>query len=241
MSVDHEATLRVCDLLGGTCSARPLDLHAAGPEDVWCREIGEWGEDEDDEEDVDAFRGRTTTRAREIASALTVGRIDDRPVVITGGGRFDLSGPDLETMGGAVRVWDLRTGRKLGRTLTGHGLGVASLATVATDQGLIAVSDYEEGELGLELTRGELVAALQVSHNGGMGAGLVAGRPVAVTGGSDDFVEVWDLLDGERLGRALTGIKPMVRAFGVVEVDGRTVVAAGGDGDALHLRNLDGG
>lgn len=242
VSVDADATLWICDLLGGACTSRPLDLDAAGPETEWYYEVGEWDEDEADEQEDDEgeFRPRCEVDAFEIASELTVAHLDGRPVVITGGGRFDLSGQDLETMGGAVRVWDLRTGRKIGKTLTGHGLGVTALTTVATDLGLLAVSSSEEGELrAWNLTRGERVAALQASYNGGMGAGLLAGRPVAVTGGHDDFVQVWDLLSGEQLGKSLTDIEPVVRALAAVEVDGRTVVAAGGDGNALHLWDLD--
>ncbi|MFD8542418.1 WD40 repeat domain-containing protein [Streptomyces sp. NPDC059649] len=250
ISVDSDATLWVCDLLGGACVSRRLDLDAAGPEDEWYYEVGEWDE-EDDEEDVeaeaeegdeDAIRPRCEVDAYEIASQLTVAHLDGRPVVVTGGGRFDLSGPELETMGGAVRVWDLRTGRKIGKTLTGHGLGVTSLTTVATDLGLLAVSSSEEGELrAWNVTSGERVAALQASYNGGMGAGLIAGRPIAVTGGHDDFVQVWDLLSGEQLGQSLTGIKPAVRALATVEVEGRTVVAAGGDDHVLHLWDLKSG
>ncbi|QLH21684.1 WD40 repeat domain-containing protein [Streptomyces sp. Rer75] len=246
VSVDEDAALWVCGLLDGECVQRPLDLDAAGPEDEWYYEVGEWDEDdegfEDGEFDEDELRPRCDVDSFEIASELTVAHLGGRPVVITGGGRFDLSGPDLETMGGAVRVWDLRTGRKIGKTLTGHGLGVTALTTVATGPGLLAVSSSEDGELrAWDLTRGERVAALSASYNGGMGAGLLAGRPIAVTGGHDDFVQVWDLIGGEQLGPSLTGIKPAVRALAAVEADGRTVVAAGGDGNALHRWDLDSG
>ncbi|MGP3976808.1 hypothetical protein ACTWQF_22905 [Streptomyces sp. 8N114] len=242
VSVDAAATLWVCDLLSGTCTQRPLELDAAGPEDEWYYEVGEWDEadDEYDEHDEDGLRPRWQLDEWEIASELTAAYLGDRPVVVTGGGRFDLAGPDLETMGGAVRVWDLHTGRKIGKTLTGHGLGVTALTTVPTRDGLLVVSSSEEGALrAWDVTRGKRVAGIQASYNGGMGAGHVAGRPVAVTGGHDDFVQVWDLNSGELLGRSLTGIKPVVRALAAVEIAGRTVVAAGGDENALHLWDLE--
>ena len=75
-----------------------------------------------------------------------------------------------------------------------------------------------------------------------MGAGLVKGRPVAVTGGHDDFAQAWDLLSGTRIGKPLTGIDPIVREIALTEIDGETVVVASGgpwDDCALHLRSLD--
>jgi WD40 repeat protein len=238
VSVDDDVTLWTCDLIGGECVNRPLDLDAAGPDDDWYYENDVWDED-DDEHDKDE-RPKLEVNASQIVSALTVAHLDGRPVVVTGGGRFDLGSRELETMGGAVRVWDLRTGGKIGKTLTGHGLGVCSLTTVASDKGLIAVSSCEEGKLlAWNLTRGgERVAEIEGSYNGGMGAGLVDGRPVAVTGGHDDFLQVWDLFSGEQIGENLTGIEPVVRAIAIAEVNGRTVVVAGGDDNALHRWDL---
>ncbi|MGW6907804.1 WD40 repeat domain-containing protein [Streptomyces sp. NPDC054940] len=238
VGVDYDGSLWTCDLTGGACAERPLELDAAGPEDAWYYENGVWDEDDPDEGDRPQFE------ADDVVSVLTVARLDGRPVVVTGGGRFDLSIPEEgETIGGAVRVWDLRTGRKIGKTLTGHGLGVSSLTTVASDQGLIAVSSCEEGRLlAWNLTRdGEQVAEIEGSYNGGMGAGLVDGRPVAVTGGHDDFLQAWDLFSGEQIGKNLTGIEPVVRAISITEVNGRTVVVAGGDSwnkSALHMWDL---
>jgi WD40 repeat protein len=170
---------------------------------------------------------------------VAVAHLDGRPVVVTGGGRFDLAGPDLESMGGGVRVWDIRTGRKIGKTLTGHGLGVTSLTTVATESGLLTVSSSEEGELrAWNLTSGVRVAAIEVGYNGDMGAGLLSGRPVAVTGGHDDFVQVWDLLSGEQLGPSLSGIKPVARALAAVEVEGRATVVTGSNDRTSRIWDL---
>ncbi|MFE1777160.1 WD40 repeat domain-containing protein [Streptomyces sp. NPDC059008] len=235
VSVDDDGTLWTCDLVGGACAKRDLELDAAGPEDDWYYENGVWDEDDPDEDERPKFE------ADDIVSALTVAHLDGRPVVVTGGGRFDLSIPEhWDLIGGAVRVWDLRTGRKIGKTLTGHGLGVCSLTTVASDQGLIAVSSCENGKLlAWNLTReGERVAEIEGSYNGGMGAGLVDGRPVAVIGGHDDFLQAWDLFCGEQIGKSLAGIKNLARAIAITEVNGRTVVVAGGDDEAVNRWDL---
>lgn len=242
VSVDDEGTLWTCDLVGGECVKRPLELDAARPEDDWYHQNGLWDEAEPGEEE----RPKFTADADEIVSRLTVAHLEGRPVVVTGGGRHDLHHRGYnDTVGGAVRVWDLRTGRKVGKTLTPwhHALGVCSLTTVASDQGLMAVSSSEDGRLrAWDLTRqGEHVADIEGSWNGGMGAGLVDGRPVAVTGGDDDCLQAWDLLSGEQIGEDLTGIEPVVRAIAIAEVNGRTVVVAGGepwDKSALHMWDL---
>ncbi|MET9670994.1 hypothetical protein ABZY19_37600 [Streptomyces sp. NPDC006475] len=239
VSVDGDGTLWTCDLIGGECAKRPLELDAARPEDDWYYENGLWDEDDPDEEERPKFEAD----AWEIVSKLTVAHLDDRPVVITGGGRHDLHHRGHnDTVGGAVRVWDLRTGRKIGKTLPSwhHSLGVCSLTTVTSDQGLIALSSSEDGRLrAWNLTRGgESVADIHGSGNGAMGAGLVDGRPVAVTGGEDDSLQAWDLLSGEQIGENLTGIEPVVRAIAITEVNGRAVVVAGGDGKALQRWDL---
>ncbi|MFF2654274.1 hypothetical protein [Streptomyces sp. NPDC058045] len=235
VSIDDDGTLWTCDLLGGECAKRDLELDAAGPEDDWYFE-NMWDEDDPDEDE----RPRLEADAYEIASALRVAHLDGRPVVVTGGGRFDLSHPDLEMTSGAVRVWDLRTGRKVGTTLTGHALGVASLTTVASDQGLIAVSSCEAGTLlAWDLTHGgKRIAEIEGDHNGGMGAGLVDGRPVAVTGGGNGFLQAWDLLTGVQIGKNLTGGAESVWAITITEVNGRMMVVAGDDSRALRRWDL---
>lgn len=242
VSVDRDGVLWTCDLTGGPCVQRPLELDRAGPEDEWYYEVGEWYEDDDDP-DGDP-RPRVELDPTDLAIRVTVAHLDGRPVVLTGGARFDLSHPDFEAAGGAVRVWDLATGRKVGTTITGHELGVTALTTVASEQGLISVSSSEEGWLvARNLSRGGTpVARLQGSYNGHMGAGLVKGRPVAVTGGHDNFVQAWDLLSGEPIGEPMTGIDPMVDEIALTEIDGEPVVVASGGGwddCALHLWSLD--
>ncbi|MDQ8707893.1 hypothetical protein RCO28_36310 [Streptomyces sp. LHD-70] len=235
VSVDEEGSLWTCDLVGGACVERELELDAAGPEDDWYFESGLWDEDDPDEE-----RPELEADAYEIASSLTVAHLYGRPVVVTGGGRFDLSHPDVEMMSGGMRVWDLRTGRKVGKTLTGHALGIASLTTVPSDQGLIGVSNCEAGTLlAWDLTHGgERIAEIKAGYNGALGAALVAGRPVAVTGGADSFLQAWDLRSGEQIGRNLTGIDHAAPAIGITEVNGRTLVVACGHDNALHRWDL---
>ncbi|WP_432252054.1 WD40 repeat domain-containing protein [Streptomyces sp. HNM1019] len=246
VSVDtRRGSLWTCPLGGGGggCVECPLELDAAGPEAEWYYEEGIWDEDEDEIDEDE--RPWYQADLYEIAFCLTAANLDGRPVVVTGGGRGDLSFPEgSDREGGAVRVWDVRTGRKVGKTLTGHVLGVDSLTTLSCDQGLLAVSSCEEGTLlAWNLTRGgEPVAAITGGYTGGydgsMGAGLVNGRPVAVTGEYGPFLQAWDLLSGEQIGGALPGIERRANAIALTEVAGRAVVVAGGEGRVLHRWDL---
>ncbi|MFJ9852928.1 WD40 repeat domain-containing protein [Streptomyces sp. NPDC101150] len=237
VSMDIDGVLWTCDLRAGTCAQRPLELDAAAPDDDWYREIGLLDDDADEDED---WRPEFEIDVWGIVSVFTTGHLGGRPVVVTGGGRFDLARFDEDMMGGAVRVWDLRTGRKIGKTLTGHELGVCSLAAVPYERGLLVVSSSEEGTLlAWDVATGERLAEIEGSYNGAMGAALIDGRPIAVTGGHDSFVQAWDILSGEPLGEPLTGIEPVVRAIAITRTDGRTVVVGGGDDHALRVWDLE--
>ncbi|WP_433510885.1 WD40 repeat domain-containing protein [Nonomuraea sp. CA-143628] len=234
VSVDEEGVLWTCDLRGGGCVSRPLDLDAAGPDDNWYIENGLWDDDDDEDE-----RRRLVTEPSLIAGRVTVAEVDGRPVVVTGGGRFDFRYEDGDDVsGGIVRAWDLHTGRRIGSVMIGHVLGVCSLTTVRSERGLLAISTCETGRLlAWELTTGVKVIKRQGAYNGEMAAAVVDGRPVAVTGGDDPFLQAWDVLSGERLGADLPGLESPVGGIAITEVEGRTVVLAA-DGPRLRAWDL---
>ncbi|MYS24661.1 hypothetical protein GA0115240_16701, partial [Streptomyces sp. DvalAA-14] len=62
----------------------------------------------------------------------------------------------------------------------------------------------------------------------GGGAGVLDGRPVAVTGGSDGTVRMWALASGQPVGDPLTGHTRAVWAVAAVVLDGRPVAVTGG-------------
>ncbi|MET8338138.1 hypothetical protein ABZV14_26845 [Streptosporangium canum] len=225
--------LWTCDLTSGERTTRPIDVADAAPEDPVHNADGELVDDPEVNED-------STEWARRLISRMTVTDLDGRPVVITGGEVYDLAlilGDDFH--GGAVRIWDLATGRKIGKTLTGHDLGVTSLTTVPSERGPLVLSSCETGRLlAWTLAGGERVAEIQAGYNGAMAAAVVNGRPVAVTGGHDHFVQAWDVLSGAPLGGPLTGIAPVVWAIGITELDGRAVVLAGGQETTLRMWDL---
>ncbi|WP_157420216.1 WD40 repeat domain-containing protein [Actinomadura kijaniata] len=229
-----DGSLWTCDLTTGERVARPIDLGSAAPEDpvpdaegiVWDDE-----EFEDEKGEADAY---------EVVSLLAATSLDGRPVLVTGGGRFDLTallGEDH--MGGAVRCWDLVTGEKIGKSVTGHGLGVTALAVLPSGRGPLVLSSGEEGVLLVSaLASGERVTEIRGSYNGVMAAAVVDGRPIAVTGGHDSHIEVWDVLTGEAVGGPWQTTGTYVSALAVTELDGRAVVLTAGDGNTLGTWDL---
>ncbi|MEU8107301.1 hypothetical protein AB0C18_26655 [Nonomuraea muscovyensis] len=229
-----DGALWTCDLTTGERVARPIDLDSAPPEDpVPDAEGTVW----EDDEDCDDEMGEAD--AYEVVSRLAAATLDGRPAIVTGGGRFDLTsllGEDY--MGGAVRCWDLATGEKVGRTMTGHGLGVTALAVLPSERGPLVLSSSEEGVLLVSvLASGERVAEIRGSYNGAMTAAVLDGRPLAVTGGQDLHVEVWDALTGEAVGGPRqTG--DHVSAIAVTELAGCAVILTGGGDNTLRTWDL---
>ncbi|MFF2445437.1 WD40 repeat domain-containing protein, partial [Priestia megaterium] len=63
---------------------------------------------------------------------------------------------------------------------------------------------------------------------------VVGGRPIAVTGGWDMTVRLWDLTRGEQIDGPLEGHDDQVWTTAATLVDGRPVVITGG-GDGIPL------
>ena len=78
-------------------------------------------------------------------------------------------------------------------------------------------------------------------HTGGVYAvavGEVDGTPVAVTGGRDGTVRVWDLRTGTARGEPLRGHADGVQAVAVGEVDGTPVAVTGGHDGTVQVWDL---
>lgn len=231
VSVDDE-TLWTCDPRGGECVSRSLDLESAEPDDVWYFENEHWDEDDDE------YRPRLETDGYNLCGQVTTTHLDGRPVVITGGRRYDFDLGDDDDSGGVVRAWDIGTGTLTGKLMAGHVLGVTALTTVPHQRGRIVVSTCETGmTLAWDLTDFRRLAEIEGAYNGVMDAASVAGRPIAVTGGDADHVQVWDLLTGDEIGEPLAGFNGPIGAITVAELDGRTVVLVSDD-RGVHVRDL---
>jgi WD40 repeat protein len=69
----------------------------------------------------------------------------------------------------------------------------------------------------------------------------VAGRAVAVSGGDDPAIAVWDPADGTPVGPPLLGSDGPVYSIAAMEHDGRSFAVSGGDDGAVRIWNLERG
>ncbi|MEW2378588.1 caspase family protein [Micromonospora sp. NPDC047812] len=120
--------------------------------------------------------------------------VDDRIVIIAGGGEVD-SRQD------GVAVWDLADGTLIGEPF-GRKVGwVSALATVRTGDTTVAVlAGGETSSLELwDIATAQTFGNLLEGHEGfvhDVAAANVGGRPLVISGGSDGVPRVWDLADG---------------------------------------------
>jgi WD40 repeat protein len=167
-------------------------------------------------------------------TAVAVGELEGRPVVVSGG--YD----------GRLRVWDLAHGTSIGQWSTSqdvvhpfkYRLGGVDAVAVGKLEGRPVVTslDYfavRVWDLADGTPIGKLTGPWGSVH--AVALGELEGRPVVVCGGVDGTVRVWDLERGT-LGEPLTGHKGPVKAVAIGELEGRPVVVSGDDEGTLCVR-----
>jgi WD40 repeat protein len=80
-----------------------------------------------------------------------------------------------------------------------------------------------------------------IGHEGAistLATSVVDNRPVAVTGGTDGTVRVWDLSDGRAIGAPLTGHRDSVRKVLTSTLRGRPVAVSAGDDQTVRVWDL---
>ncbi|GLW10247.1 hypothetical protein Misp01_53750 [Microtetraspora sp. NBRC 13810] len=165
------------------------------------------------------------------ADVLTVAAAElaGRPVVLSGG---------KDRM---VRVWDLATGRAVGRPLAGHTDWVWSVAAAELDGRPVAVSGGRDGTVRVwDLATGRPVGRPFTSGAAVLtvAAAELDGRPVVLSGGDDETVRVWDLATGRPVGEPFTGHGEPVFSVVAAELAGRPVVVSGGEDRTVRVWDL---
>ncbi|GLW11396.1 hypothetical protein Misp01_65240 [Microtetraspora sp. NBRC 13810] len=179
-------------------------------------------------------------------TAVATGHLDDRPVVVTGGGYNE------------ARVWFLDNG-SMCTSVTGRGDDYTHVTAVAVGSlrgrpvAVTAGHGFDTPELRVWwLSSGRKVCqpdtghsgAVNTGHNGAVNAaalGTLDGVPVVVTGSADRTVRVWDLNSGRLVRDPLMGHTAAVLAVVVAELDGRPVVVTGGADRTVRVWDPDSG
>ena len=129
---------------------------------------------------------------------------------------------------GAVRFWDLRTGKQTRSPLAGGGGGTGTLAFTPDGRTLV-------GRIGAGVSAWNVATAAQVGPTFGNGATALSpdGRTIAVAGrDAGDGVTLWNWSTHTRRGRSFAG--GTARWYAVAfSPDGRTLASAGGGGVRL--------
>ena len=128
---------------------------------------------------------------------------------------------------GAVRLWDLRTGKQTGPTLAGGGSGTGTLAFSPDGRTLV-------GRIGASVSAWNVATATQVGGTFGTGTTALSpdGRTLAVAGYAADGVTLWNWSSHTRRGMRFG--EGRGEWYGVAfSPDGRTLATAGDGGVRL--------
>ncbi|WP_326771167.1 AAA family ATPase (plasmid) [Streptomyces sp. NBC_01591] len=243
----QDETVRVWDLITGCPVGEPLTGHTGGVRAVACtvvdgRAVAVTGDYDRTVRVWDLTTGRqigkpfTGHTDRVNAVACTV--LDGRPVAVTGSGD---SIHRTEVNDTTVRVWDLTTGRQIGKPFTGHTDDVNAVACTVLDGRPVAVTGSEDHTVRVwDLATGRQIGEPLTGHTDRVHAvacTVLDGHPIAVTGDQDCTVRVWDLTTGQQVGEPLTGHTETVLTVACTVLDGRPVAVTGAH-DAVRVWDL---
>ncbi|MGW0964055.1 WD40 repeat domain-containing protein [Streptomyces gelaticus] len=169
--------------------------------------------------------GHTST-----VSGVATGVEEGRPVAVS------------SSKDGTVRVWDLATGRQVGRPLTGDTHMVSGVAMGVVDGCPVAVSGDDETVQVWDLAAGRQVGPPLIGDTrvvSGVAMGVVDGCPVAVIGSRDGSVQVWDLTTREQFCEPLQDhVRSTVDAVATGVMDGRPVAVSSGQDRRVRVWDL---
>ena len=193
-----------------------------------------------------AARGAPPSYPTEIA-ALAAGEVDGTPVAVSGG--HDAT----------VRLWDLHTGAAHEKPLypgrvrrllplprntwlflpVAVGKVTGTPVAVSSIYSTMRVWDLKTGVPRRRPLRIRLSAALRIRlPAAALAVSEVDGIPVAVSGGLDGTMQVWDLREGKARGEPLRRHNFGVAALAVAEVDGTPVAVSGGLDGTVRVWDL---
>lgn len=178
-----------------------------------------------------------TLRARG-TTAVAAGHLGHRPIAVTG---------DED---GTIRVFDLYGTQHSGYRMGGHDGKVSALAIGQIDDRTVAVSVGHDAILMIWDLRSEarvlhgrhLAGRLATGHRGEVPAlaiGRLGERTIAVTGGQDGTLRMWDLRTRKRVGwRPIASRQGEVQALATGKLNGRDIVVAGGRDGTVRIWDL---
>lgn len=205
-----DGTIRIWDLASGHPHGEPISIHD------------------------DANYGHAVR-----VQAVTCATIEGRPVALTG------------ASDGSVSLWDLVSGLRIGSPICGAAtegrereewrpeLNLVACAWLGGR--LVAVTGWAGAVTVRDAEYGWPYHASLLGHAGWVSAlacTMLKRRPVAVMGGFDRTVQVWDLASARMRGRPLVGHTGWVRAVACMMLDGNPIAVTGADDHTIHIWDL---
>ncbi|MEU6581548.1 hypothetical protein [Nocardia sp. NPDC046763] len=225
-----DCTIRLWDLATHEPIGAPIHAHTGG---VWYLIISEL-----DGRPIAVSAGADSTlRVTDLISCTPLGNtIADSAfsvwsvAVTTLHGRLvAISGSDM-----SLRIWDLRTGERVGEQIDGNRGEVLGVAVAQLDSRPVAVSAGGDSIVRVwDLADGTLLSPQTPGYTFGMwtvSATTVNRDQVVVSGGIDSTLRMWDLDTGTQIGPAMHGHSGGVWVLRTTQLAGAPVaVSAGGD------------
>ncbi len=165
----------------------------------------------------------------DVGGGLAAARIDGRSLIVSVN----------------AGVWDLAGGEQLTSLDGAGGLGASAVAVSRIDDRPIIVTGTDAGAVYVWELFGddsdEPIRSPLTRHEGhilALDTAVVGDRPLAVTGGRDETLRIWDLADGTGVGAPLVGHRGSVKAVETTTLRGRHVVLSGGEDDVIRVWDL---
>ena len=156
-------------------------------------------------------------------TALAIGRLGNRDVIVSGGGRD-----------ATVRIWD-EHGHPIGTPLTGHEGDVTSVAIGRLGNQDVIVSGSEDATVRIWDEHGHPIGTPLTGHEGdvtSVAIGRLGNQDVIVSGSEDATVRIWDE-HGHPIGTPLTGHEAGIREVAVGRLGDRDVIVSIGERDDI--------
>jgi len=196
-------------------------------------------------DDMGAVTATSLGKSSEFGTAVALGRVGARDVVVTGSNDGIVALWDAAN-GDPVRVFQSHSSRRFGihsahrgsvrSVVLGH-VGERDVLVSGSDDGTVRLWDAVSGEV-IKVFRRFPALRLAVRPRIGSVRSVALGhtreRTIVVAGGADGVVRLWDATGGDRIG-VLHGHSGEVTAVAIGQVGKRNVVVSGGDDGTVRL------
>lgn len=163
---------------------------------------------------------------------LATARVDGRSLIAGGGEE-------------GVEVWDAANGEQVASFYVDDEQRAYAVAFSRLDGRPVVVAGTDSGKVYVFDLSGDEdddpIHEPSTGHEGGINAvdaALVGDRAVAVTGGEDGTVRIWDLANGRQVGPPLTGHDWSVEAVVVTTMEDRAVALTAGRDGVVRIWDL---